>query len=141
MALRKQHKSAVALLLLAAVCAAILLSVRQKPQDEETGLLLADEASRTAWLELRGWQVGTPTVTQIQIPQTWETQQGQSWLRLQAAQDLHPERYGGCTASRYLYPVTGTESEYLYAELILCGDVLIGAQVYDAATRLMQSVI
>gem|GEM_PF-2100330 len=141
MALRKQHKSAVALLLLAAVCAAVSLSAaRQKPQTQ-TGVSLADEASRTAWLELRGWQVGTPTVTQIQIPQTWETQQGQSWLRLQAAQGLHPEAYAGCTALRYLYPVTGTESEYLYAELILCGDVLIGAQVYDAATRLMQSVI
>ena len=128
-------------LLCAAVCAAVRYANEKQGKPETTALLLADESARTAWLEIRGWQVTEPAVTQMRMPEAWQTQQGQSWLRLQAAQGLHPEDYAGCDAMRYLYPVTNEGSEYVYAELILCGDVLIGAQVYDASTQLMQSVI
>jgi len=137
--MKKTPIRAALLLTAAAVCAAVLLLDRNRGQ--RTGTYLADESARTAWLELRGWQVAEPSVTAMTVPASWQTQPGQSWLRLQAAQGLHPEDYAGCEAQRYLYPVTNTGGGYLYAELLLCGDVLIGAQVYDASTRLMQSVL
>lgn len=137
--MKKSHLRAALFVTAAACCAGALLLGRESPDAKQT--LLADESARTAWLELRGWQVAAPEVTEMQVPSSWQTQPGQSWLRLQAAQGLHPEDYAGRRASRYLYPVTNSGSKYLYAELLLCGDVLIGAQVYDTSTQLMQSVL
>ena len=137
--MNKHMIRAVLFLTAAAVCGAVLLQSRAESQ--RTEITLRDEAERTAWLSLRGWQVGEPAVSQSLVPDTFQTQPGQSWLRLQAAQGLHPEKYAGCEATRYLYPVTNGGSKYVYAELLLCGDILIGAQVYDASTQLMQSVL
>lgn len=136
-----KHKAMRTALILtaAACCGAVLLLRCKEPEAKQT--LLADESARTAWLELRGWHVAKPEVSQMLVPSAWQTVPGQSWLRLQAAQGLHPEDYAGRSAARYLYPVTNTDSKNMYAELLLCGDVLIGAQVYDASTQLMQSVL
>ena len=133
--------------LLRTACAGIILTalvlqyhanhLKEQPTGE---LTLATAAEREAFLNLRGWQVAEAEETAIRMPLTWQTQAGQSWLSLQAAQGLYPERYAGCNAMRYLYPVTNAESGTLYAELLLCGDVLIGAQVYNAETQLMQTV-
>ena len=139
--LKQNRKTLRTLLFLAAFCGLVVYAALQNRGTEQPALTLSDEASRTAWLELRGWQVGTPEVTQMRVPDSWQTPAGQSWLRLQSAQGLHPEDYAGCAAERYLYPVQNTGSDYMYAELILCGDILIGAQIYDASTQLMQSVI
>ena len=135
----KTIRRAVLCLLLLTAAAAVLYTQSRTPNKDP--LRLADETARTAWLTMRGWQVGEPEISETQIPVSWQTVPGQSWLRLQAAQGLHPEDYAGCAATRVRYPVTNGGSEYMYAELLLCGDILVGAQVYDASTQLMQSVI
>lgn len=121
--------------------AAVLFLPRFTKQPAQTDyIILADDAAREAWLNLRGWQVSAPEITEIRLPHTWQTEQGQSWLRLQAAQGLHPEQFAGEDAVRCLYPVPDAQRQHLYAELLLCGNILVGAQVYDAASGLMQSV-
>ena len=123
------------LLLLAAVYA-----VQQRTKPPQDAVLLPDAAAREAWLTLRGWQVGVPSVSETQIPAAWKTQAGQRWLELQHQQGLSPERYAGCAAKRYLYPAENAGSPHCRAELLLCGDALAGAQIYDEETQLMYPV-
>ena len=123
------------------LAAALLLYPRfSQPDTPDEQIILADGAAREAWLNLRGWQVGEPEITEVRLPQSWQSDAGQSWLRLQTAQGLYPERFAGCDAVRCLYPVTDPQRQHLFAELLLCENVLVGAQVYDAGTGLMQSV-
>ena len=123
------------------LCLGLLFAMHTKKQAPQSdAVLLSTPQMREAWLNLRGWQVGAPEVTQTQVPQEWRTDAGQQWLALQAAQGLHPERCAGEPAARYVYPVLNAPNAYYYAELLLCGDTLIGAQIYDASTQAMQSV-
>lgn len=124
----------------AAFCGAAYWASQER-KTEENALCLADESARTAWLMLRGWEVGDPETAFMRVPDSYQTAQGQRWLTLQAAQGLHPEEHAGCEALRYRYPVRNGGGDNWYAELILCGNTLIGAQVYDAATGVMQSVL
>ncbi len=119
-----------------AAAAAVLL--RGQPEPEAPGILLETADERIAWLNLRGWQTGAETQVQTQIPREWKTSAGQRWLQLQHAQGLYPEQFGGQQALRCVYPIA--ESDVLFAELLLCDGMLVGAQVYNAETRLMQSV-
>lgn len=123
-----------------ALLAAALLLIPQKTQQTGEQIILADDAARVAWLNLRGWQVDQPEVTEIRLPHSWQTENGQSWLRLQSAQGLHPEQFAGRDAVRCLYPVPDAQRPHLFAELLLCDNILVGAQVYDAESGLMQSV-
>lgn len=125
-------------LCLTAAIAAAAWNNRQTPA--ESSILLETEAERTAWLNLRGWQVGAVQQSQTQIPQTWKTPAGQRWLQLQHAQGLEPLRFGGKPALRCVYPVENSAGQPLYAELLLCEGVLVGAQVYNAETQIMQSL-
>ena len=126
----------------AALIAAACWLLPKLPQETAGAdqIVLKDDAAREAWLNLRGWQVGTPDVTEIRLPHAWQSDAGQSWLRLQTAQGLCPEQFVGRDAVRFLYPVPDNQRAHLYAELLLCDNILVGAQVYDAETGLMQSV-
>jgi hypothetical protein len=130
---------AAAAILLAAV-AAYGLFAHKAAQMREKQVTLASAETREAWLNLRGWRVGEPTVTETLMPAEFLTQAGQNWLRIQHAQGIYPERFAGAELTRYLYPVTDAANSTTYAELLLCGDVLAGAQVYDAATQIMRPV-
>lgn len=138
----KQHNKrmlrlfAAMLLLLAA---GFLLRQRLHPAPQDA-VILADAQSREAWLNLRGWVVAEPAVSETYLPDEWKTPAGQRWLQLQHGQGLSPERYAGCAAKRYVYPVENGGSAHLFAELLLCGDALAGAQIYDAQTQVMRSV-
>lgn len=123
------------LLLLAAVYAA-----RQRIRPPQDAVILPDAAAREAWLTLRGWQLGEPAVSDTQIPSEWKTPAGQGWLLLQHQQGLTPEQYAGCAAKRYLYPAENGVSAHCKAELLLSGDALIGAQIYDEETQVMYPV-
>ena len=126
-----------------AVCAAgaaVAVLAQSKPPHSGEQILLETAAEREAWLNLRGWQVGTPQESRTRIPQQWKTLPGQRWLAVQNAQGLHPEQYAGCEVSRLVYPVTGTGQSELYAELLFYDNTLIGAQVYSAETGIIQSV-
>ena len=116
------------------------ISQRFSPPERDT-IVLETPAEREAWLNLRGWQVGAPQESITKVPQQWLTLPGQRWLNIQNLQGLHPEDYAGCDALRLTYPVTGTGQTALKAELLLCGNTLIGAQVYSAETGIIQSVI
>lgn len=118
--------------------AGIFTLLQKEPPQEE--ILLETEAEREAWLNLRGWRVGEPEVSEAVLPTEWRTVNGQRWLSLQQTQGLSPERYAGETVTRYLYPVQNGGSEETYAELLLSGDALCGAQIYDAETQVMRSV-
>ena len=124
-------------------CAALLsglfiLSGRQKPEPAE--LLPDTDAGRTAWLNLRGWQVGEPEISETVMPGEWLTPNGQSWLKLQHAQGISPERYAGRAVTRCRYPLTNGAGSEMYAELLLCENALAGAVVYDSETQLMRPV-
>lgn len=109
----------------------------QPPQEE---ILLETDAEREAWLNLRGWRVGEPEISEAVLPAEWQTLNGQRWLTLQQTQGLSPEHYAGQTVTRYLYPVENGGTDETYAELLLCGDALCGAQIYDAETQIMRPV-
>ncbi|MBP0967349.1 MAG: DUF4830 domain-containing protein [Oscillospiraceae bacterium] len=123
------------LLLLAAVSV-----LRQRTEPAQNAVILPDEAAAEAWLTLHGWQIGEPDVSETQIPAEWKTPAGQRWLALQHQQGLSPEQYAGCAAKRYLFPAENGVSPHCRAELLLCGDALAGAQVYDEETQLMYPV-
>ena len=126
-----------AFVLLAAFAGLFFLRTQQRQHSEIT---LADAASRTAWLNLRGWRVGEETQSETRIPYTWQTAAGKRWLELQHAQGLFPEQFGGRAALRCVYPVENSGGGMLCAELLLCEGELVGAQVYNAETQIMQSV-
>lgn len=123
------------LLLMAGLFAA---KAHTKPKPD--AVILPDAAAREAWLTLRGWQLGTPAVSETVIPCEWKTPAGQQWLSLQHQQGLSPEQYAGLAAKRYLYPAENAGSAHCKAELLLCGDALAGAQIYDEETRVMRPV-
>ena len=118
----------------------LLFSLAAKKPQKRDEIILSTPQMREAWLNLRGWRVGTPEVTETCIPAAWETDAGQRWLMLQAEQGFSPESYAGKQAARYLYPVLNAPNEWYMAELLLCGDTLIAASVYDASTQVMQKV-
>ena len=122
------------------VGAAIAVLSQSRSPAEKNCILLETPAEREAWLNLRGWQVGTPQASSTRVPQQWLTLPGQCWLNIQNQQGLHPEDYAGCEALRLVYPVTGTGQAGLCAELLLCENTLIGAQVYSPETGIIQSV-
>jgi len=125
---------------LSALLAAALLLIPQQNNQTADHIILADDAARIAWLNLRGWQVDQPDISEIRLPNAWQTELGQNWLRLQSAQGLHPEQFAGQNATRCLYPIPDDLRPHLFAELLLCDNILVGAQVYDAESGLMQSV-
>ena len=126
------------LLLMTAAAVLGLMHVRQKLSAGTVRLESAE--TREAWLNLHGWRVGDPADTPIRLPESWQTDAGLQWLQIQHSQGLHPERYAGMQAVRYVYPVEQGRSEHQRAELILCGSELVGAEIYDASTQLMQAV-
>lgn len=109
-------------------------NLRRKAQEI---LTLADENARTHWLGLHGWQAGEPAVSETVVPTEWVTDAGQHWLAIQHSLALTPENFAGEPAVRYTYPLA---QENLRAELLLCGDVLIGAQIYDLSDGSIRSV-
>lgn len=119
--------------------AGILILLR-KPEPPQTELLPETAEGRAAWLNLRGWQVGEPEISETVMPEKWLTPNGQSWLKLQHAQGISPEQFAGAEITRYLYPLTDAGKPGSYAELLLCGNALAGAVVYDSETQLMRPV-
>lgn len=101
---------------------------------------LPDAYTREAWLNLYGWEVTAVSEESVRMPTQYRTHAGQTWLDLQLAQGLSPENYGGQPAVRYVYHVENLRSDTFYAQLLVCGDDLAGAMVYDAATQEMERV-
>ena len=118
--------------------AAAVIAHPKAPPEEQ--ILLETEDARQQWLHLRGWQVSEPECTSVVIPDQWRTVQGENWLRLQHAQGFSPERYAGQQAEKYIYQIDSDTACAYRAELWLCSNILIGAEVYDAKTQIMQSV-
>lgn len=127
-----------ALVLVLAFAALFLLRMSRTYAADEIRLESAE--TREAFLNLHGWRVGEPTDSEMLLPDIWQTAAGARWLQIQQSQGLHPERYAGQNAVRYVYPVEQGRTDYQRAELILCGNVLVGAEIYDASTQLMQPV-
>ena len=125
------------LCLLLLLLSAVLL-MRKKPQQD--AVILQNAASAEAWLTLHGWKLGAPTVRNTQIPDAWYTAVGQQWLELQHRQGITPEQYAGLPAKQYLYPVENGISPHCKAELLIVGDALAGAQIYDEETQLIYPV-
>ena len=92
------------------------------------------------WLQLHGWNAADPVRTETVMPDTWETVPGQEWLRIQHAQDLHPENYAGKPVTVCTLSVLNGAAD-CRAVLWLCENELAGAEIYHAETQLMQSVI
>lgn len=119
--------------------AGIFLLIR-KPESPQAELLPETAEGRAAWLNLRGWQVGAPEVSEAVMPENWLTPNGQSWLKLQHAQGITPEQFAGAEITRILYPVKNDGKPESYAELLLCENALAGAVIYDSETQLMRPV-
>lgn len=138
--MKKQIRVFCAVCIIGAAAALLVQYACKEPAPAPEHILLETDAEREGWLNLRGWRVGQPECTQTRIPLRFETPEGQRWLVIQNAQGLHPENFPGAQAQRYLYPVENDANRPLFLELLLCDGILVGAQVYDAATQLMQSV-
>ena len=117
-----------------------LFILLKRPETPQTEILPDSAEGRAAWLNLRGWQVGEPEISETVMPEEWLTPNGQSWLKLQHAQGISPERYAGRTVTRCRYPLTNGTGSEMYAELLLCENALAGAVVYDSETQLMRPV-
>ena len=128
----------IGILILLLLLTAAVFAAGTKQRAPQNAVILPDAAAREAWLALRGWQVGEPAVSETCIPAEWKTPAGQQWLALQHQQGLSPEQFAGLTATRYLYPAENAGSAFCKAELLLCGDVLAGAQIYDEQTQIMR---
>ena len=103
----------------------------QNPQE----IHLADAAKREAWLNLYGWEVTLVSESVTQLPSSYRTQAGMAWEAIQRAQGLSPTTYAGLQVQRYLYHIENLCTDTCYAELLLCGDVLVGAVGFDAVTQ------
>ncbi|MBQ8920921.1 MAG: DUF4830 domain-containing protein [Oscillospiraceae bacterium] len=130
--------AAAALLLL--LTAGLLLSRKKPGKQAENAIILLSPQMCEAWLNLRGWRVAAPEISQTRIPVSWQTDAGQRWLTLQLQQGFDPASYAGKAAERYVYPVLNAPGAYFRAELLLCDGVLVAASVYDASTQTMQAV-
>ena len=134
---KKRLLRTVILCLLLLLLAAVWLMRKQPQQD---AVILPDAAAAEAWLTLHGWQLGEPAVRDTQIPDAWSTAAGQRWLTVQHQQGISPEQYAGQCAKQYLYPVENWVSPHCKAELLIAGDALAGAQIYDEETQLIYPV-
>lgn len=137
---RKTHR-VIRLFCAITITAALTLLYRhtppQTPQSAEIRLTTAE--AREGWLNLCGWAVTPVSESPMRIPTVWNTEIGQRWLMLQGKQGLSPEDHAGEAATRYCYHIENIAAEGMtadawYAELVLCGDLLVGAQVYCAAS-------
>ncbi|MBP0988763.1 MAG: DUF4830 domain-containing protein [Oscillospiraceae bacterium] len=117
-----------------------LFILLRRPETPQTETLPDSAEGRAAWLNLRGWQVGEPEISEAVMPEEWLTPNGQSWLKLQHAQGIRPEQYAGAAITRCRYPLKNGTGPEMYAELLLCENALAGAVVYDAETQLMRPV-
>ena len=117
-----------------------LFILLKRPETPQTEILPDSAEGRAAWLNLRGWQVGEPEISETVMPEEWLTPNGQSWLKLQHAQGISPEQFAGAAVTRCRYPLKNGASPEMYAELLLCDNALAGAVVYDAETQLMRPV-
>lgn len=147
--LSKQGHRTLRMLCAAVICGSLALYALAREdsvRSEHSEIILENEAAREGWLNLCGWAVTAVSETPTQIPLQWKTDEGQRWLMLQGQQGLSPERYAGEAATRYCYHIEniaaeGFTADAWYAELLICGDVLVGAQIYCAASpNSMQSV-
>ena len=102
----------------------------QNPQE----IHLSDAEKREAWLNLYGWEVTLISETVTQLPSCYRTQAGMAWESIQRSQGLSPTSFAGMQAKRYLYHIDNLCADTYYAELLLCGDVLVGAVGFDAVT-------
>ncbi len=136
-----KHKN-LRLLCVAILCGTLTVyALSEKVQAQPAGdkIVLEDAAAREDFLNLCGWAVTEVSASETVIPQQWQTQEGQYWLMLQGRQGFSPQCYSGQRAMRYCYHVEniaakGFANDLWYAELLLCGDALVGAQVYCAAS-------
>ena len=117
-----------------------LFILLKRPETPQTEILPDSAEGRAAWLNLRGWQVGEPEISETVMPEEWLTPNGQSWLKLQHAQGIRPEQYAGAAITRCRYPLKNGTGPEMYAELLLCENALAGAVVYDSETQLMRPV-
>lgn len=109
----------------AVLCAALLL----KPGAKEE-LLLPDPESRLAYLEDQGYPAEEISCVPVVIPARF-TGVYAAYAAEQAAKQLPLEAYAGAEATLYTYSVCSEEGQQpLRAELLLCGDCLVGMQVY-----------
>ncbi len=140
--MKNKHKG-LRMLCAAVLCGALTVyacSDKMQPGQTVTEeIILENAAAREGFLNLCGWAVTEVSAEETVIPQQWQTQTGQHWLMLQGQQRLSPQHYGGQSATRYCYHIEnivadGFAADVWYAELLLCGDVLVGAQVYCAAS-------
>lgn len=139
--MKNGHKN-LRLLCVAMLCGALTVyTFSEKAQMHPTSneMILENAAAREGFLNLCGWAVTEVSACETIIPQQWQTPEGQYWLTLQGQQGFSPQLYGGQSAMRYCYHIKnivaeGFASDLWYAELLICGDVLVGAQVYCAAS-------
>ncbi len=109
----------------AALCAALLL----KPEAKEE-LLLPDPESRLAYLAEQGYPAEERSCVSVVIPAQF-TGVYAAYAAEQAAKELPLEAYAGAEAALYTYSVRSEDGQTpLCAELLLCGDRLVGMQVY-----------
>ena len=131
------YAAAAMLLLLAAG----ILLLRKKPEKQANqAIILHTPQMCEAWLNLRGWRVEAPQITQTRMPMSWQTEAGQRWLSLQLQQGFDPAAYAGKPAERYVFPVCNAPGSNYRAELLLCKGALAAAVIYDAETQAMQVI-
>lgn len=115
---------------LAALAAAVLGGALLLKPAREEALLLPDSESRLAYLAEQGYPAEELSCVSVVIPAQF-TGVYAVYAAEQAAKELPLEAYAGAEAALYTYSVRSEDGQPpLRAELLLCGDCLVGMQVY-----------
>lgn len=109
------------------VSAAAFLIFHNKKEisDNSSEIILSDEYSREAYLNLKGWDVSLIKSEKISIPSSFEGTY-KAYAQIQEKQKLPLKKYKGQQADRYLYAINNYNGDQLvYAELLIVDNKLV----------------
>lgn len=89
-----------------------------------------DQYQLEPYLNLCGWDVSLISSEEIRIPSRFEGVYSE-YAALQKEQGFDLDSHKGCDAMRYTYSVNNYGRDNVRAELILCENVLIAADIYE----------
>ncbi len=122
------------------ICSAVILVIcvglftvcmLKKPSQKEEQIILENQYSREAYLNIRGWDIEEISHEIIKIPENFNGVY-KEYASVQKSQNLSLEKYKGKEAERFLYSVKNRGENNVFVELLIRENRLIAAALIES---------
>ncbi len=122
------------------ICSAVILVIcvglftvcmLKKPSQKEEQIILENQYSREAYLNIRGWDIEEISHEIIKIPESFNGV-FKEYASVQKSQNLSLEKYKGKEAERFLYSVKNQGENNVFVELLIRENRLIAAALIES---------